>query len=237
MEIRQIKQNVAENKLQEACEALTTALENQNDDALFNQGIALQARLEQLEKDIHAGTLDYGDYVRMKNMLSYALLDLIDRADPESSAGTSFANMKGGKGMSELRIKWILMIMLAIAKFVLLVFLIVLWQSGGFSKQEFYNLLGILVPIFATYLYVAVKNIVKDENQLINRRRRSSRILTLAFFLLTAYVVVLASIVYFYLLDSAVTFTQLTIGLTAAEAFLGVMLGEVIYGIYQKEDS
>ncbi len=49
-------------------------------------------------------------------------------------------------------------------KFLVVLFVLTLWQSGGFTAAQFVATLALLLPIFATYTTVMFRNSVRERH-------------------------------------------------------------------------
>ena len=94
------------------------------------------------------GTVDYADLTRTRVNISLALLDLANQL-PNGPQAEENAKLSG---ISERRFKRQVMIWLIAGKIILFLYILTIWQSGGLTFEGFLGTMGIVFPVFATYL-------------------------------------------------------------------------------------
>jgi hypothetical protein len=196
--------------------------------------VELSARQEQLEKREQEGIEDPDELRQAQNAINKALIQLIhELPDPPP--------LKPGKkpqGISEHRFKNQVLYLLLSAKMVLVIWLFTLWESGAFTNEQFISVIGIIVPVFATYLTLVVKDATQhrhtdapQDNRLVKRSFQMT-----AYWLIGTYTFVLLLVINLRGQGILNQFGQMTAMLSTVESGLGVYIGQIVFALFKKEE-
>ncbi len=204
---------------------------------LHNDVVIQSSRYQQYERVQHLGTEDYDDLIRSKIKISQALLHIIERLPDENE--TTTAKAKPLRGISEKALKNHVLWILLIEKILVVGFVFTLWESGAFTAEQFANTVGLLVPLFATYLTIMLKDAAKhrhvevalDQRLLVKRSYQ-----WLTYFLLLLYLFVIVMIISLRGSGMLPQFSQMTALLATVESGLGVYIGTIVFTLFKKEE-
>jgi hypothetical protein len=231
-----LRKLIAENDLAHFFPLFLTYTETAGLDELYNKVLLQQARNQQLSNDQVSGVVDYDDLARNRIAITQALLNLVDQLSAPEAPGADRKTTKT-KGVKEQVLKRQIFFALMVVKVYLLGYVLMLWQAGTFPLMEFLTLVGIIVPLFATYLTVIFRDIAQHryvdsplENRLVRRSFQWSALL-----ILVLYVIALQTVIDLYGQGDLQEFSQLTASITAVEGGLGVYLGQMIFSLFKKE--
>ena len=234
---RNFRKLIAENNLDTLFPSLVEHTEKAGLDELYNKALLQQARFRQLSDDQNAGILDYDELTRNRITLTQSLLNLIDQLPDPTLPGAAPAKPVKVRGIKEYLLKRQIFFALLAVKLYLVGYILMLWQAGTFPLMEFLTLIGIIVPLFASYLVAIFKDIAQHrhvdsplDKRLVRRVFQWS-----AFLLLLVYVVALQTVIDLYGRGDLREFSQLTALITAVEGGLGVYLGQIIFSLFKKE--
>ena len=230
---KHIRQLIADNRTEGALQSLLKATE---DEALLNyhnEGVALLARFNQYQEDRRLGIADYDDLARTQIKINLALLDLTAKLPSEESV----QQLKKKAGIRESTLKrYVLRIMVA-SKVLILGFLFILWDAGGFTDDQFIGTATLLVPLFTAYTVLMVRDATKyryvgiqpETTELLVTRRFK----WMAYFTLIGYTLAIALVLYLKppgILD----YKQMSGMLTLVETGIGVYVGEIVFALFKK---
>jgi len=159
---KELRQPVAADKLEQAIRLLLDFTETVKADDLYSETVLQSGRYEQYRKDMRTGGVDYKDLARTKVNISQAVLEITDKLPEVQEDGTVGATKPKGIREKVLRTH-ILWLMFSI-KFLIVLFVLTLRQSGGFTAAQFVATLALLLPIFATYTSVMFKNSIRERH-------------------------------------------------------------------------
>jgi len=235
---KEVRRLVAADELEQAIRQLLDFTETAKADELHKEAVLQSGRHEQYRKDLRTGGTDYKDLARTKVNISQAILEITDKLPEVREDGTVVAVKPKGIREKVLRTH-ILWLMFGI-KFLIVLFVLTLWQSGGFTAAQFVATLALLLPIFATYTTVMFRDSVRERHvqqyattALAPRVSRSFQFTTYGLFLLYGFAL-------FFVIDLRGRgvlgqFDYMTSLLALVELLLGVYVGQVVFGLFKRE--
>ncbi|MCB0582289.1 MAG: hypothetical protein KDD10_23620 [Phaeodactylibacter sp.] len=239
-----IKALIADNRLEDAVAQFIAYTEQNGLAGLHNQLIIQSGKLQQYLRERNLGATDYADLARTRVNISLALLDLANQVPEEAQSAAS------GKlpGISERALKQQVLFLLAVGKVLLFVYIFTLWESGGLTFEGFLGTMGIVFPVFATYLSMAYQDMLLHRHDYkANDKLRVSRSVQLsAFFFFALYYLAIFIVLYLNTVgsipdsgkqgDSNVpSYKNLFAMLALVESFIGVYIGKLIFSLFKKE--
>lgn len=170
----ELRMAVAQNKLEAVADHL---LERSQQDPLLKpwreSAIQLAGQYRDYEDEKRNQTTSSEALRHQKNQVRASMLDLLEEMEASSTqavqavAETAVAGRGGevaeaalpakASGIREERLKLQVFALLVLTKGSIVIFVFTLWQSGSFSPEQFLATLGVIVPIFATYLGLVIK--------------------------------------------------------------------------------
>jgi Effector-associated domain 11 len=200
----------------------------------FRQRIlVLAARYSVMEQDRMDGIEDLEDLRQEEAAITKAVIQLIGTLPDELPKAS-----KRPKGIEEHRFKNQILYLLLAAKVTVVVWLFTLWESGPFTHEQFISVVGIIVPVFATYLTLVIKDAAQNRHidAPLDTRiiKRSFQYTT--YWLIGIYVVVLLSVINLRGQGVLKEFGQMTTLLSMVESGLGVYIGQIVFALFKKEE-
>lgn len=239
-----LKKLIADNQLEEAVEQLMAYTESKGMGPLHDQAVVQSGKLKQYQEDKNLGTVDYSGLTRTRAMLSLALLDLVSQI-PEDKEGEKPKRLPG---ISEQRLKRQVLFLLAVGKVLLFLYIFTLWQSGGLTFEGFLGTMGIVFPVFATYLSMAYQDMLLNRHhyKASNKLRVSRAVQWSAFFFFGLYYVAIFLVLYLNTIGAIPdpgkqaeagipSYKNLFAMLALVESFIGVYIGKLIFSLFKKE--
>lgn len=241
-----LKTLIADNKIKEAIDLLLVFTEREGMAGLYNQVIIQSGRYAKVKNERNQGSVNYGDITRMQVNINLALLDIIDQLPQEQ---TETEQKKKLPGLSLKSFKKQIFRMLVIGKVLIFIYLLTLWQSGGLTFHGWIGTMGIIFPVFATYLAIAFQDSldrklvpsIKDEKRISRGIQRTAYLLFLIYYI--------AFFLVFYLQangdipdpgiskeNSIPTYKNYYTLLALIETYIGVYLGRLISTIFGKKE-
>ena len=197
------------------------------------RSVELSARQEQLEQKTTDGTEDSDELRQEQNAINKALVKLIAEL-PDAPPKPD----KKPKGITEHRFKNQVLYLLLAAKLLLVGWVFTVWESGGFTNEQFISVIGIIVPVFATYLTLVIKDAAKHrhtdaplDNRIVKRSFQ-----TTAYWLIGSYAFVLLLVINLRGQGILNQFGQMTALLSTVESGLGVYIGQIVFALFKKEE-
>lgn len=229
----ELRRLVADDRLADATERLGKAVVGDEYGAYRTKVLHHAGQLSAYRDLRVINTASPAELARNRNRLSLSLLELIDEL-PDAAALA--AGNKPPEGVSEHRLKRRMFNLLLAGKILVILFTFILWQTGsGFTAENFTTVVGILIPVFATYLTLMVQDATKNRSLLQPGDKRVNKgFARLAYTLVILYPVVLIIILNLRG-PGTITFAQLTALLTLVETGLGAYLGKVVFGLFRGE--
>lgn len=230
---RRIRQLIADNQTEEALRALLQSTEAEALLNFHNEGVALAARYNQYKEDRNLGTVDYDDLARTKIKINLALLDLAGKLPADVAEQAS----KKKPGIRESTLKRQVLRIMVASKVLVLGFLFILWDAGGFTDDQFIGTATLLVPLFTAYTVLMVRDAAKhrfvgidpaEAEMLVTHRFKWT-----AYFALIGYTLAIWMVLYLKppgILD----YKQMSGMLTLVETGIGVYVGEIVFALFKK---
>ncbi|MCG8327671.1 MAG: hypothetical protein MI974_08300 [Chitinophagales bacterium] len=228
-----IRQLIANNQTEEALQALLNATEGEALLNFHNEGVVLAARFNQYEEDRRLGIADYDDLARTQIKINLALLDLAGKLPSAETVQQS----KKKPGIRESKLKRYVLRFMVASKVLILGFLFILWDAGGFTDDQFIGTATLLVPLFTAYTVLMVRDTAKyryvgiapeTAEMLVTHRFK-----WMAYFTLLGYTLAIALVLYLKppgILD----YKQMSGMLTLVETGIGVYVGEIVFALFKK---
>ena len=237
---KKIKALIAENELKDAVEALFSYTREQGLTAQHNQLVIQSGRLEQYLSEKNLGTVDYADLTRTRVNISLALLDLANQL-PDAPATKAKAKLSG---ISERRFKRQVMIWLVAGKIILFLYILTIWQSGGLTFEGFLGTMGIVFPVFATYLSMGYQDLLSNRHKHsgYDKLRVGRTVQFSAYLFFMIYYIAIFFVLYLNTIghipdpgmDSGVpSYKNLYALLALVESFIGGYIGKLIFALFK----
>lgn len=239
-----VKSMIADNQLPEALAELMGFTQQLGLTKLYNQLVLQSAKLQQYQTESRQGNVDYADLTRTRVNISLALLDLVDQLPNASEVSKPQAL----RGLPEWRFKRQLTVWLLLGKLLLFLYIFTIWQSGGLTFDGFLGTIGIVFPIFATYLSTAYLDLLKNRHEhSSNQHLRINRsIQWTAYGIFTLYYLAIATVLYLNTIGEIPdpgkggevgipTYKNLYALLTLTESIIGVYIGQLIFTLFKKD--
>lgn len=230
-----LRRLVAGDEFREATDRLLTATSGAMYQAYHAEVILFSSQLNAHWQTEVRNTEDFGVLSRNRSKLCISLLELIDAFPTE--ADLSKANTVPA-GVSERKLKRNVFWQLMLGKTVVLFFA---WfqhdTGGGLSEEDLLVVIGILIPIFGTYLNLAFqdtakhRHILKPDDVRVNKEFANR-----TYLVVMAYPLILCGILYLRAKGIMITsMAALTIALGLAESGWGVYVGKVVMGLFKDQ--
>lgn len=241
---KEIKALIADDRLDQAVDAMLSVTEEQGLTGLHNQLVIQSARLQQFKKEKNLGTTDFADLARNRIKISLALLDLADQL-PKTAAEQKTKKLKG---ISERRFKRRVMALLIIGKVALFIFIFTIWQSGGLTFEGFLGTMGIVFPVFASYLSMGYQDMLSHRHEKVDtdKLRVSRGVHLSAYVFFGLYYAAIFLVLYLNTVgaipnavvegqEGIPSYKNLFAMLALVESFIGVYIGKLIFSLFKKE--
>lgn len=230
-----IKQLLAADEAETAMEYLLVASKDEELADYRTEIILQSAQLAHFHKIRRENTEDYADLVRTRNKVNLALLNISENLPKEIVLPVLPKKKLAKDQTSEAKFKDRLFGLLAIAKLFIIIFLFTLWESGTFTNDQFVATVGLLVPIFVTYLSLMMKEKVAEKDELLTTKKQVKKSFArMAYGLILFYVGALFLVI--NLRDPGViSFPQMNGLLALIESGLGVYVSQVIFAVFKKK--
>jgi hypothetical protein len=229
----QIRELIADNQTEEALQALLKATAGEALLNFHNEGVALVARFNQYREDRRLGIADYDDLARTKIKINLALLDLISKLPSEETVQQS----KKKPGIRESTLKRHVLRIMVASKVLILGFLFILWDAGGFTDDQFIGTATLLVPLFTAYTVLMVRDATKYRYvgiaPEVTEMLVTHRFKWMAYFTLIGYTLAIALVLYLKP-PGIFDYKQMSGMLTLVETGIGVYVGEIVFALFKK---
>lgn len=240
---RRVRGLIANDDIEKSIALLLRATETETLEDI-NQEIILQsANYEAYKKQSRTGTIAEAELNRIRNTITVTLLNILqDLPDMEVTQEMLADDNKDPtaklSGISERNFKKHIFIMMLGVKIIVVIFLFTLWESGGFTIEQFLGTCGLLIPVFTTYSTLMFKDIIQQRHVEQNgyERQVSRNFQWMTYFLLITYLVVLLVVIGLRP-QGVIDFKQLNTMLILVESALGVYVGQIVYALFKKTDS
>ncbi len=202
---------------------------------LHNIGVNLFAQYNQFKKDNLLGVVDYDDLARTRNRINLAFLDLVNNLPAITKKQEP---NKRTMGIRESKLKRYVLRFMVASKVLVLTLLFILWDSGGFTVDQFIGTASLLIPLFTAYTVLMVRDStyyryvhIKPE---ITEKLVTHHFKNMAYFWLVIYTLAIALVL---ILKPAGTldFKQMSAMLTLVEIGIGVYVGEIVFVLFKKQ--
>lgn len=227
-----LRRLVADNRLANATELLLKAAGGEEYGSYRTRVLHQSGQLTAYQELLILGTEAPAELARNRNQLSVSLLQLIDDL-PDAAAIA--AGEKKLEGVSEHRLKNQLFGFLLAGKIIVVFFAAFLWLTGSMTAEHFLTVIGIIVPVFATYLALMVQDATNRRSVLQPGDKRVNK----GFARMARILVILYPLVLILLLNLAgpgtITIAQLIGLLALLETGLGAYLGKLLFGLFRGE--
>ena len=221
---------VAEDDLEKAINRLIAITEQLGGQDLHDEALLQSAKLEQYEKDKNLGTSSFEQQNLVKAQIGISTLSIINQLPIEES---ETANIQP-KGIRESIFKMHILTLLLLSKIAIFIYLMTHWEAGGFSVDQFIGSITLLIPVFATYCSLALKDIFQSQGKKPSIQRYSRKIQWLTYFILIAYTVIIW-IVIGLKPKGALDYKQMSMLLTAVESGFGVYVGQIVFSLFKND--
>ncbi len=241
------KRLIAEGRLEEALEKMLVFADQQGLTELHNQLIFQSSRLEQHDRYLRQGIVDYDDLTRTYAAISLALLDLVNQM-PEEAVGTLKSSAL--LGIREGRLKFQIMWILLIGKLSLFVYLFTVMEAGDIPFSGFLLVAGVIFPTFAANLTLIFQERLNGKyRHRSNREKRINRgVQYTSYIVLAVYLIGLFMVLEFYLSGRVprvletikdgmeiTTFENLLLLLALIESSLGVYVSSLVANLFKDD--
>lgn len=232
MEKHQLQELISKDELEEAVKHIVRMAEMSDHPRLHNRAINQSGLLNKYEDQRRDNLVSNDEANRNRTQVRMALLGITN--DLFQPAGAK----KQRKGIRERRLKNQLLYFLAAAKILIILFLFVNWEAGSFGTEGFLGALGMLIPVFASYLSIMWKDTLAHRHHQGGpddlRVNRSVQIG--AYFILIAYFLVINLVI--YLRGTGILpKTEQMLGLFAlVESGLGVYVSQLVFNLFGERD-
>ncbi len=233
-----LRQLVASDQLEAVLDYLMVHTDGKEMEELHEEVVIQSGRYEEYLEAHRLGSNDPDDLARTKVNIRIGILGIIEQLPSSVSAKVpTLAELEPQqrKGISEHKLKNHVLILMILMKFVVIVFLFTLWESGGFTTDQFTGTLTLLIPLFTTYTALMMKDLVEHRHTPIQNSPRVSRSFQwITYMLLLGY-----GLGFLFVMGlkprGALNFQQMSILLTLLEGGLGVYIGRIVFALFKKE--
>jgi len=235
-----LRKLVAADELEAALEYLMQHTQEVTPRRLHHEAVLQSSRYEQYLKDHRLGGIDQATLARDKINIRIGILGIIERLPADLTASVpSVAQIKFAdkRGISEQKLKHHVLILMIVTKFAMIAFLFTLWESGGFSTDQFMGTLTLLIPLFTTYTTLMMREVVSSRHTTTYlsplRIKRS--------FQWTTYLFMIGYGLLFALAigikpTGKISYQQMSVLLTLLEGGFGIYVGRIVFALYKPVD-
>jgi|GEM_PF-714617 len=231
-----IRKRIALGELKEAvAEALEYALYCQLEEPA-NQLTISSSRLSDHVSKWNTGLLSYEEFSREQAKIAYQLTGILSSLPEKASP------QRGQKKLlDEATFKKRLFYGLIAAK--ALVLLRLMYHSnfssgtGGFTKAELFATMGLLAPVFVTYISAMLADYLRQHqrNEWRAPRYVSGPLVTMGYWLIPLHALALI-----YIIEqkaaTELSFAEMNTGLALVETLLGGYIGQIVFAFFKKSD-
>jgi hypothetical protein len=236
----ELRQLLAIDQVEEVIEKMLNRTEAQELSDLHDRIVLQSSRFATLKQKQEIGDTDFDDLVRYKISITNSLLELIREMPEQTGSDEKPAQAARStlKGISEQTLKNHILILLLSEKLMVIIFLFTIWESGAFTNEQFIGLVGLLIPVFGTYLTIIFKDTVKHRHldRPATAKRVSRSFQRTTYFILIAYFFALVIVINLRGRGILTEFGQMSTLLALIETGLGVYIGQIITGLFGKNE-
>ncbi|NUQ23884.1 MAG: hypothetical protein HUU34_08015 [Saprospiraceae bacterium] len=167
----EINQLIAKGKLEDALNRLGAAARSLSAHEAADAVTVLEARLADNRQKAILDTHDPDEISRERNSISVAALQILKNLPDEP-----LAQAPPAKGLTEQAMKAHIMALTFVVKIGVLLWLFNHWQSGGFSEDQFYGTLTLLIPVLAAYGAVMFQDFLDHRHHQLSAPQAQPRI-------------------------------------------------------------
>ena len=229
MTLPDIRQQLAHGEIAPALEAALQYAEKSGVAETVNALTALSANLGQTRNLWNTGQLSFEEYARQHARASQAILDSLDRL-PDQPTPAAARRM-----LPEETFKKRLLWMLAGGKLIVLGRLSHHWSTGGFNDEQGWVCMGMLAPMFASYLYIVLDDYLRahKENKSTAVRYVSGPLVQLVWIIIPTYILALLFLMEKKVMPPHLSFAQMTAGFALVESVLGGYVSRVVSAFFK----
>jgi len=228
-----LRQHIANDDLEQVVKDLLAYAEQHQLPELRSDALIQSGRLEECKKLARRGGTSQEVTVQTRNAIRADLLEIV-----ENLPDTPPLPGKPPKqpGMSERQFKLLVFVLMALGKAFIILFMLFQWETGGFSPDEAFSAISLLLPVFTAYLSVMLGEYVarRDDVAPGAGKRISRTFQWIAFVALPLYFLLLYSLVAARARGS-LEFKAFTVWLTLVESGFGVYVGQIVYALFKTE--
>ncbi len=229
-----IRTQIADGKLREAIRSTLTYAHEWPDTNWYQDALLLSGDHEAMLRSERTGQADHDDLRKQRNQITAGLLGLLDEM-PDASPGVEAASQP--KGMREGTLKTGVAVTLLGGKLMLLLWANFHRQTGGLSKEEFFSVMGYLMPIFVAYLSIILTSYLRQRHQHSQTAKRivPTGLVYLTFTLIPAYVWSF-SLGISWRAQGDFTLQDMNQWLAIVESAMGVYIGIIVSELFNGEE-
>lgn len=226
-----IRKQIAAGELRVAIRSAITYAQDLSDSRWYQDLLILSSDFETLLRQENTGQADADDLRKQKNQLTAGLLGILDTMADALPSGSS---TEKPRGWQENTLKTSIAIMLMGGKILLLLWANFHRQTGGLEKEEFFSVMGYLMPIFVAYLSVILTNYLRQRHQHAAQAKRlvPMALVYLTFLLIPTYVWSF-SVGISWRAQGEFTVQEMNQWLALIESAMGVYVGIIVSELFQ----
>jgi hypothetical protein len=170
--------------------------------------------------------------------------ELPPESDPASPGGKApLASKPSPPTVLESQLKSRLLFLMLGVKLLVIAWLFTLWESGGFTTEQFSGTLGLLIPVFTTYIGVMIREVIEQsktpapkptDEPAPDPPTRSRTFQWLAFGVLVVYGIALLLIIGLRP-RGLLSYAQMNTFLTLLEAGFGIYVGRIVFSLFKEK--
>lgn len=141
--------------------------------------------------------------------------------------------------MKEQRLKKHILVFMLLSKIVVILFVLFHWQTGGYSTSEAMATIALIIPLFAVYLTVIVKDTLNKpyQEQQQETQKIKGTITLLTYTIFPLYLIIILYLISLKPQSGGFTFEHLHTAIALVESGLGIYIGQIVFALFRKEKS
>ena len=232
---RDIRRRIAEGELKPAAEAALAYAEYCGSADTANQLTALQSRLSEHGNQWNTGQISYEEFSRAQAKIAYDLTAIADDLPDHPAPNAAKRPLT-----DETTFKKRLFYFLCASKLAVLAAAWHQFSTGGFDMARLLTVVGLLAPLFVTYITIMLGDYLRQQRDELPPRRRyvSGPLVTFAYVLFPLYTLSMLYAIRACAGGSEVDLYQvedLTKLFALIETLLGVYVGQIVGAFFKKE--
>lgn len=229
-----IRNQIAEGNVREAIRMTLAFAQEWPDASWYQDSILLSGDLENLLQKERTGQADLDETRKQRNQITASLLDLLDEMPDTMPIADVPEKLRG---MRESTLKTSVALMLLGGKLSLLLWAIHHLQTGGLAKEEFFSVMGYLMPIFVAYLSIILTNYLRQRYPSSNSEKRLMPygLVYLTFALVPGYVLAF-SLGISWRAQGDFTLQEMNQWLAVVESAMGGYIGIIVSELFQSKE-